>query len=70
MLELLCRCCCICCIDFTKVNRKPGAEDYLGGGPEEEGGEAAGDGGQEKEKENYDFNGQDGFAYAGEFGPG
>jgi len=25
-----------CCLDFTKVNRKPGSDDFLNGGGDEE----------------------------------
>ena len=46
-MELLCRACCFCCIKFTKVNRKPGGADFLGGDGEEEGGEG-GEGAPEK----------------------
>lgn len=49
-MELICRGLCCCCCDFAKVNRKPGAEDFLGGEEEQakEGAEGEGD----KQKDN------------------
>lgn len=35
-MELIFRSVCRLCCDFTKVNRKPGTEDYLAAGPEED----------------------------------
>ncbi|TNV77453.1 hypothetical protein FGO68_gene901 [Halteria grandinella] len=42
-MELIFRACFVCCMDFAKINRRPGAEDFLGDAPQE--------GGENKEKE-------------------